>query len=363
VAGYQIERGDGQVFETVLPRLVDTLAAEATTYDYSIRALNFAGMLGEPGRLRQVTVPADTTAPTLTLAKVPNSGQVQLFFSEPLREESALNLENFRISQGSIKAARFGDKAGELLVLDVEELEPGQPFQIAFKDLQDRSKAGNTLPTQSVDVQYEKPEWQVLDRTGWEETLVDLKGDQLLISTKGGFFRASIFKKPRIVSLTRPIEGDFSFTVALTSQEKSEGAQTGIVFAPSREVLERDEMGYVGVSPEANFQMDVPISMEAGLEKARSIMVRGERGEFIDFPLWLRLVRKGDEFTSYYRKKGSSPNDWQLLGSFTANVKVPETMLVGVFHHGSHREDAPNIAMFDLSGSPDAENFTNPVEP
>jgi hypothetical protein len=359
VYGYDIERSDGKKFSTILPKLMDTNVEEDEEYRYKIRARNFAGMLSQTAAEITVKTPPDTVLPSVLTVTAPNATQFQLFFSEPVDESDIKRTDNYTISSGiKVLRAEFGDSIGNLVILTTNELKAKEKYTLNVRNLRDRSKNNNMMNPAAIDVRCEPPEWTKLNRVDWDGTVIDLKGDNLLITAKGGYMRAPIFKLPKVTGLYRKLSGDFSFTIALTSQEKTKGACTGIMFSPSIEAFEKDELGFIGISPDMSMQLDVPPSMEKGLAKARSIIQRGEKKKFLDFPFWFRLVRKGDKFSGYYRLKGSEANSWVLFGEFTSNTGIGKDMLVGVFHHGSSRFEE-NTAMFDLSGRADAASFTD----
>ena len=95
----------------------------------------------------------DRTPPSVAGITVNSSTQITLEFNEPLDQSSALNMQNYKISESGyqITGARAGSGA-EVVILELNELKEGIPVSLLISGVRDISK--NTIPETMVQLIY-----------------------------------------------------------------------------------------------------------------------------------------------------------------------------------------------------------------
>ncbi|HON06828.1 MAG TPA: PA14 domain-containing protein, partial [Verrucomicrobiota bacterium] len=119
----------------------------------SYKVVAYWGSLSKESDVSVITVlGADTVAPTLVSVKWLNGSQLQVVFSEPISEETALNLSNYQIidennTTYTIKSAQLLSDL-KTVILNVEPLmEMDKAITVTVSGIQDRASVPNTITT------------------------------------------------------------------------------------------------------------------------------------------------------------------------------------------------------------------------
>jgi hypothetical protein len=349
---YVVTRSDGRIADTPVPTFIDTTISEGTATTWTIAAENFAGQLGA-GTTVQKTIASDHNPPRLVQATAIAPDRIAVTFDEPLAEQ--LDAHAWQLDGKPVCAVAFVD-AGRRLV-EVTTTALGQTdHRLTVTGLRDASRAGNVLAQAESTIRWTPPTWTPFDLDGWDGTRIEQRGDSLQVVAQLAIKRPPMGTMAAMAGVTRAFTGDFTYTVAITSQEKDSAPLTGLVLARNAEELGRYDYIVAGVQPDQGLNLWATASFVGATH--RKIDSKGERGASVDFPCWLRLVRQGSTISAQVRWKKATT--WTAIGSIDATA-LPDTVLVGPFHsvgQGKDGKTAPNAAMFDLSGRDDAASFT-----
>lgn len=369
---YRIERNDGKRFETILPRLIDREVKENTSYTYRIAAENFAGGVGPQTDAVEIETPLDDQPPVVEgvlAASAPTVVQVE--YSEAVDIASSCDPANYSIDGGITVSAVAVGPSPTIFLLTSSPLSADREYRLTVRNVRDTAGNPNVIEPSPVTFRHTPPLWTEFDTDAWDDTEVVLeKGTQVRIATKGTqprfFWSGQLLQA---AGLYRELAGDFDFRVTLTSQGKTQGCQTGIIFAdrlPDGILSERSRQwrfGMLVLRGPGGFQGNkfafTVSHLYAGRTKTIQNLFDKQAGQ-VDCPVWLRLKREGNTMTAFTSKTGAGPEDWQKL----ATEEIPtlgQTLQVGIFNCSGNAEEE-NVAMFDLRGTSDTVDFTESTE-
>ena len=118
----------------------------------------------------------DTTPPTLTLANLVTSTQLNVYFSEPVEQASATKAENFVVDNGiKVNSAEMGSNAN-IVILHTSEHANGVLYTLTVRNVSDNSDNKNLIPDNSS-YTYS---WEPGDVIGPLISLVNVRDDRTI---------------------------------------------------------------------------------------------------------------------------------------------------------------------------------------
>jgi hypothetical protein len=199
-------------------------------------------------------------------------------------------------------------------------------------------------------------DWQSMDIGDTAKGSTEIKGEEMTIVANG----ADIWGAADACRYVyREVTGDFEMSVRIVSLERAnEWSKAGIM---ARQNLDPgSQHTFVNVTPDHGLKMihrDTPGSNTGPSPWAKNF----------EAPVWMRLVRKGDEFSSFASEDGKNWEPTDVVGvdgdgitPSVATVIMTDPILLGIAHT-SHAAGVLGTAVIDnITGSP---NIGLPVEP
>lgn len=199
-------------------------------------------------------------------------------------------------------------------------------------------------------------EWQSADIGNTAKGSTEIKGEKITIVANG----ADIWGTADACRYVyRKVTGDFEMSARIVSLERAnEWSKVGIM---ARQNLDPgSQHTFVNVTPDHGLKMihrDTPGANTGP----------GPWAKNFEAPVWMRLVRKGNEFSSFSSKDGKNWKPTDVVGvdgdgitPSVAEVKMENNILLGIAHT-SHVAGVLGTAVIDnITGSP---NLGLPVEP
>lgn len=193
-------------------------------------------------------------------------------------------------------------------------------------------------------------EWQSADIGNTTAGSTKIKGEVITIAANG----ADIWDAADACRYVyREISGDFEMSARIVSLERAnEWSKAGIM---ARQSLEANSQNtFINVTPDHGVKMihrDTP-GANTGPEPWE---------KNFEAPIWIKLARKGDEFSSFWSKDGKNWEAAEVPGTpSVATIKMTDPIYVGIAVT-SHSAGVLTTAVVDnIKGSP---NLGLPVEP
>jgi hypothetical protein len=154
IATYKIYRSGTPIGQTLTTSYSDTNLNEATTYSYTVSAINFAGLESAKSNPVTATTFADTTQPSISSVSAAEVS-VNLVFSEPVEEISAETKSNYAIDNGiSITGATLNADL-KTVTLGTNAHTEDVTYTITINNIRDRASTPNTVaPNSSATYTY-----------------------------------------------------------------------------------------------------------------------------------------------------------------------------------------------------------------
>ncbi|MCH8527977.1 MAG: immunoglobulin domain-containing protein [Kiritimatiellae bacterium] len=167
-----------------------------------------------------------------------------------------------------------------------------------------------------------RPVWEFISRESWPGARADVDHGRVTIQSRG----AGMWQSTQEFSAIRrtDIPGDFDVSLKLISQNEQytdDGSKAGILVA--NDFNDLSQGGYLALHTRGNRR--VFVQHEGGTPGEISSGSSDNFPAEADWPVWLRLVKSGTTFSTYY--KFAEGGDWTHLGNVTlsaaaANVQV-----------------------------------------
>lgn len=167
-----------------------------------------------------------------------------------------------------------------------------------------------------------RPVWEFIRREPWPGARADVEQGRVTIQSRG----QSMWQSTQQFSAIRrtDISGDFDVSVKLISQNANysdDGSKAGILIANNFDDLSQG--GYLALHTRGNRRVFVqheggtPGEINSG--SSNSFPVEG------DWPIWLRLVKSGTNFSTYY--KFAEGDAWTHLGNVTLGAAAANSQV------------------------------------
>jgi hypothetical protein len=253
----------------------------------------------------------------------------------------------------------------------------GATYTLKVAGIADTAKPANKLAGAETTFAFEPPEWHPIDMTGWEGAEMSKEGPQIRITAKGNgdlFKIGHLDKNPPIVGFWKSIERDFDFPLAITSQgkvvanealrpyQRKHGfVKTGILIANDIEDIKAGNHAALYLSDVPRFHFSVSRNWLVTARVIGAGLRWGDPREYrngFNLPVWIRLVRQGQDLTAYFSLTGVGAHEWQKLGAIAAD-RMPDTVQLCVFTLSGVGDEA-STAMLDLRASGKEKSYTNP---
>jgi hypothetical protein len=196
-------------------------------------------------------------------------------------------------------------------------------------------------------VAFPREEWQSADIGNTEKGSTEIKGEEITIVANG----ADIWGTADACRYVyREVTGDFEMSARIVSLERAnEWSKVGIM---ARQSLDPGSQNtFVNVTPDHGLKMihrDTPGANTGPSPWAKNF----------EAPVWLRLVRKGDEFSSFSSEDGKNWEPTDVVGvdgdgitPSVAEIKMEGPILVGIALT-SHADGVLGTAVVGLSVEP-----------
>jgi hypothetical protein len=138
IAVYQIYR-DGQYISTVKGwSYIAEGLSELTEHRYQIQTVNYHGVESPLSEAYWVQTLADNSAPQITSASGFHD-QLAVTFSEPVSQETALEITNYRITGGVNILDAILDPDGRTVFLTTTNHLPNESYRLHVENIQDKA--------------------------------------------------------------------------------------------------------------------------------------------------------------------------------------------------------------------------------
>lgn len=259
-----------------------------------------------------LTVTPDTTPPTLLSAINFGQNSVQLVFSEPVANASALTAGNYQISSGITVSGVSAGSDSKTVVLNTSTLTYGTTYRVTVNNVQDRAATPNTMAAGSQ-ISFTALEYAP-QSVGTSGSIRAVSGGFAV--TGGGTDIGGTADQFQFGYQLKT--GDFDVRARVQSLDPSDAwAKAGLIARESFSASAR----FAGIfSTPANVGSFFESRATAGAAAASS-------GSFpVNYPnTWLRLRRAGNQFTGFASFDGQT---WTQLGSVT--IAMPATVNFGM---------------------------------
>jgi len=148
---YNIYRDGSKIGQSTIPSFTDTGLSPDTTYSYEISAVNGAGLESAKSNPVSETTFADTTTPSV-VSVLASKTSVEVVFSEPLEESSAININNYAINNGI--TITFASLSTDLKTVTLTTSAHTQDITYTLTVSNVKDIAGNTMSQTMIDYQY-----------------------------------------------------------------------------------------------------------------------------------------------------------------------------------------------------------------
>ncbi len=322
------------------------------------RALTFVASIGDNGAVFQLwatntytnatftaassnavlTVTADTNPPTLVRATSMGTSGADVVFSEPVREDTAIDLAHYGLTgpAGAVVIhAAVLDPAGDEVILSTDPLQVGATYVLTVNGLRDRAAAANLIPTNSQAAFVATP-YTLSDLNDSMPAGTIYGATNGLFLTGGGADIGGAGDQFTFATETRT--GDFDVQVRVAALSPTDvWSKAGLM---ARETL----------APGSRFAAVLATPTMAGAffeyraTNARPAVMSGAFPP--NYPnYWLRLQRAGNQFTGYASYDGQM---WTLLGA--VNLALSNTLYFGLCL-SSHANGVAAAAQFTDLGA------------
>jgi hypothetical protein len=150
IAVYQIYR-DGKNIATAKGwSYTDEGLTELTQYRYQVRAVNYHGVKGPLSEASRVQTLADNSPPLITSVSAFNN-QLTVTFNEPITRVTALDISNYRISDGVNIVNAAVEPDGKTIILYTTNHVHNTSYTLHVENLEDRARAPNLNPGQQIE--------------------------------------------------------------------------------------------------------------------------------------------------------------------------------------------------------------------
>ncbi|MFW6303352.1 MAG: hypothetical protein ACOC2L_01910, partial [Candidatus Sumerlaeota bacterium] len=315
---YVVQRSDGKEFDHVLSFFTDTTVDSDKKYTYTIVAEDLAGNRSADSELVQVEVPADHDAPKIVKAVADeNPGTIRLISDEEIAKESANDPSRYSVEGLEIAATRLS--APDTVVLTTSDMEEGKRYELKAENIRDTADPANILDTAMVPFTFTPPVWEAINTTGWAEAEMDKSGPQIRLKAKG---EGPILKighldeAPPLAGFYKTVKGNFDFPLAVTSQgqvaanaalkpyQRNRGfVKSGIIIAADINDLKAGNHAAFYLSDVPRFHFSVSRNWLVTGRVIGAGLRWGDPKEYregFNLPVWMRLVREGNDLTAYY---------------------------------------------------------------
>ncbi|MCH8475417.1 MAG: immunoglobulin domain-containing protein, partial [Opitutales bacterium] len=166
-----------------------------------------------------------------------------------------------------------------------------------------------------------RPVWSFISKESWPGARADVDHGRVTIQSRG----ASMWQSTQEFSAIRrtDITGDFDVSVKVISQNENytdDGSKVGIVVANNFNDLSQG--GYLTLHTRGNGRVAFQREGAPG-EISSSTIDTFPEGK--DWPVWLRLVKSGTEFSTYY--KFAEADEWEHLGTSTVGAAAIDSQV------------------------------------
>ncbi len=356
---YNVFRGGVRIATVAGVSFVDSNLPEATTYQYSVAAVNGASMPSGQSAAKSVTTLNDTRKPTIRSATaLGKSNQVMIIFSEPVSKASAELITNYAVGSSMVIASAQlqTDNATVILTLSTALIK-NTAYSVTISNVADRAATPNVIVASSVATFTFFPcgddfNASALAASTWTTVntytgSVKQESGHLYIKADG----QSLVENNQFYGVKRTdFTGDFDVWVKILNSNVAPCAtQQGIIAANNLSTLSAGGNVTAGIEY-YNDQTTTALPTGAAYVMRYSKTATGvldnrmELHSNVTLPCWVRLVKKGSVYSSYVSISG--PSNWMEIGTVTVAGATTRSD-VGLFSASQSGQPWGSHAWFD----------------
>ena len=146
VSAYRVYRDGAKVAQTNTTSYVDSGLNDATSYTYTVSAVNGAGLASAESTPASATTLSDTTPPTLVSADASGDPtRVVVVYSEPVDQVSAETTSNYSIDNGIVVLGASLQPDPTVVVLTTSDHIDEVAYMLTVSNVRDRARNPNTI--------------------------------------------------------------------------------------------------------------------------------------------------------------------------------------------------------------------------
>lgn len=289
-------------------------------------------------RVARLTVSADEQPPHLVSARSIAFNEVEVKFSELISQQSATNLNNYRITnsaqvnQSILSTALLDD--GKSVLLKVNYLSSGGNYTIYATGISDCSSRSNTMQGWETTT-FTAPSYTTTNiNNGLPVGTLSISGNKITISGGGGNIGGTA---DQFNFIYRQIDNDFDVRVRVESFQASDiWAKAGIM---ARETL---DSGSKFASTLATPALNGVFMSYRATSNSQSVVT----GSYpLNYPFtYLRLKRTGNDFYSFASMDGET---WSSLGK--TNISMVSRVYIGFAVSSAIQGSSASVIFQDFS--------------